>query len=94
VRTLRGPAMERRRTSQYGQRVQRFVIECFTPSCHVDILPGAELVTPVARDAVDSILTVLRRGTGGGPRGNVQQRQAKQARQEQGAATTEGGLAA
>jgi hypothetical protein len=84
--------------------VQRFVIESFTPSCHVDNLPGAELVTPAARDTVDSILTVLRRGTGGGPRGNVQERQAQQARekrqkrqkrqerQEQGAAATEGGL--
>ena len=56
-RTLRGLATATRRTSLHGPRVQRFVIECFTPSCHVDNVPGAELVTPAPRDTVDSILT-------------------------------------
>lgn len=87
ARTLRGPATGTRRTSLHGPRVQRFVIECFTPSCHVDNAPGGELVTPAPWDTVDSIMTVLRRGTRAGPRGNVQERH------NRGAATTEGGLA-
>ena len=40
ARTLRGPATATRRTSLRGPRVQRFVIECFTPSCHVDNSAG------------------------------------------------------
>lgn len=90
ARTLRGLATGRRRTSQRADGVQRFVIEWFTPRCHVDIVRGAELVTPASRDTVDSIMTVVRRGTRAGPRGNVQERNA---RQERGATTTEGGLA-
>lgn len=35
----------RRRTSQQGLRVEPFVIECFAPSCHVDLAPDDELVT-------------------------------------------------
>jgi hypothetical protein len=57
LRTLRGLATTTRRTSLHGPRVQRFVIECFTPSCHVDNVPVAELVTPAPLDTVDSILT-------------------------------------
>src|SRR3954467_10259842 len=57
LRTLRGLATATRRTSLHGPRVQRFVIECFTPSCHVDNVPDDELVTPAPRDTVDSILT-------------------------------------
>lgn len=45
-----------RRTSQGRRRVERFVIEWFTPSCHVDIAVGGELVTPTIPEAVDSIL--------------------------------------
>ncbi|MEY9488430.1 hypothetical protein RKD26_004224 [Streptomyces calvus] len=87
LRTLRGLATATRRTSLHAPRVQPFVIECFTPSCQVDNVPGAELATGARRDTVDSILTVLRRGTRAGPRGNVQERH------NRGAATTEGGLA-
>ncbi len=83
-RTLRALATATRRTSLHGARVQRFVIECFTPSCQVDNAPSAELATGARRDTVDSILTVLRRGTRAGPRGNVQERH------NRGAATTEG----
>jgi hypothetical protein len=90
ARTLWGPATGTRRTSLHGPRVQRFVIECFTPSCHVDNLPDGEPATPAPHDTVDSIMTVLRRGTRAGPRGNVLERQT---RSMEGAATTEGGLA-
>jgi hypothetical protein len=62
VDSLRKVGASHRRTSQRGQRVQRFVIECFTPSCHVDLLASGELVTLTTRDAVDSILAM----TGGG----------------------------
>lgn len=47
---------EKRRTSPHGLRMQQFVIERFTPSCHVDIAVSGELVTPASSDAVDSIL--------------------------------------
>ncbi len=62
-RTLRGQATTPRRTSQRRPRVQRFVIECFTPSCHVDNVRSAEPAIRARRDTVDSILTVH----GGGP---------------------------
>ncbi|CAL9564222.1 hypothetical protein SUDANB145_04689 [Streptomyces sp. enrichment culture] len=58
LRTLRGLATATRRTSLRRPGVQRFVIECFTPSCHVDNVPSAEPATPARRDAVDSILIV------------------------------------
>jgi hypothetical protein len=44
------------RTSQWRHRMEPFVIECFTPSCHVDIAPGAEVVPATSSDQVDSIL--------------------------------------
>ncbi len=56
LRTLRGLATATRRTSLRAVGVQRFVIECFTPSCHVDNVPGVELVTAARPDTVDSIL--------------------------------------
>jgi hypothetical protein len=59
---LREVGTKARRTSQGGPRVQRVVIECFPPSCHVDIVAGGELVTATTRDTVDSILAM----TGGG----------------------------
>lgn len=90
VRTLRGPATRRRRTSQSSPGVRRFVIECFTPRCLVDIPASAQLVTVAPRDTVDSIMTVLWRGTRAGPRGNVQERQI---RQDWSDTATEGGLA-
>lgn len=83
--TRRGRAIKARRTSLHGRRVKPFVIECFPPSCLVDITPVGELVTPGPRDAVDSILG--RRGSHAGPRGNVQERQA---RKDQGDVNTEG----
>lgn len=46
----------RRRTSQRRSRVERFVIECFAPSFHVDLAPDGELVTRISADTVDSIL--------------------------------------
>ncbi|CAM5352380.1 hypothetical protein SFUMM280S_05698 [Streptomyces fumanus] len=55
---LRGLATDTRRTSLRRPGVQRFVIECFTPSCHVDNVPSAEPATSAPRDTVDSILTV------------------------------------
>lgn len=58
LRTLRGLATATRRTSLHAPRVQRFVIECFTPSCQVDNVPSAEPATSARRDTVDSILTV------------------------------------
>lgn len=58
VRTLRGRAMHARPTSTLGSRVERFVIECFAPSCLVDITPDGELVTPAPRDTVDSIMSI------------------------------------
>lgn len=88
--------MSERRTSLRGPGVERFLIECFAPSCHVDIAPVPELVTAAPRDTVDSIMGLF---DGGGTvqdlgtatsRSSVQERQA---RHEQGAATTEGGLA-
>jgi hypothetical protein len=89
-RTLRGLATATRRTSLHAPRVQRFVIECFTPSCQVDNLssdePGHLGIMGHSRFDLDC----LRRGTRAGPRGNVLERQARQVR---GAATTEGGLA-
>jgi hypothetical protein len=71
-------------------RVERFVIECIAPSCHVDIAGHPELVTPAPRDAVDSIMSIEGRGTRAEPRGNVQERKA---RNERGDAYFEGGLA-
>ncbi|CAL2065068.1 protein of unknown function [Streptomyces murinus] len=59
LRTLRGLATAPRRTSLHGPRVQRFVIECFTPSCHVDNVPHLELVTVCPRDPVDFDLDCL-----------------------------------
>lgn len=56
--TQRGRAMNARRTSLHALRMKRFVIECFPPSCLVDIAPVGELVTPAPRDAVDSILGI------------------------------------
>lgn len=56
--TRRGRAMKARRTSLHGRRMKPFVIECFPPSCLVDITPVGELVTPAPRDAVDSILSI------------------------------------
>ncbi len=56
--TLRGLATDTRRTSLGRPRVQRFVIDWFTPSCHVDNVPSAEPAIPARRDPVDSILTV------------------------------------
>lgn len=56
--TLRGRAMRVRRTSLDGRRVERFVIECFAPSCHVDIAGHGELVTSAPRDTVDSIMSI------------------------------------
>lgn len=50
--------MRVRRTSLGGRRVERFVIECFAPSCHVDIAGHAELVTSAPRDTVDSIMSI------------------------------------
>ncbi|AKZ55876.1 hypothetical protein SAM23877_2827 [Streptomyces ambofaciens ATCC 23877] len=58
LRTLRGLATDTRRTSLWRPGVQRFVIDCFTPSCHVDNVPSAEPATSARPDTVDSILTV------------------------------------
>lgn len=58
VRTLRGRAMPARPTSTRGPRVERFVIECFAPSCLVDIAADGELVTPTPRNTVDSIMSI------------------------------------
>lgn len=88
--TLRGRAMPAMRTSLRAPRVERFVIECIAPSCHVDIAGHPELVTPAPRDAVDSIMSIEGRGTRAEPRGNVQERKA---RNERGDAYFEGGLA-
>lgn len=46
------------RTSQWRHRMKRFVIECFTPSCHVDLASGVEVVPMTSPDTVDSILAV------------------------------------
>lgn len=56
--TLRGRAMRAMPTSHRGLQVERFVIECFAPSCLVDNVPDRELVTPAPRDAVDSIMSI------------------------------------
>lgn len=45
-----------RRTSQRAQRVKRFVIECFTPRCLVDLASDGELVTNAPPDTVDLIM--------------------------------------
>lgn len=42
--------------SQKGRRVPRFVIECITPNCHVDIASDGELVTTATVHPIDSIL--------------------------------------
>lgn len=42
--------------SQRGRRVPRFVIECITPNCHVDIASDGELVTTATVHPLDSIL--------------------------------------
>jgi hypothetical protein len=60
-RTVRGQPYSnqppgRRPPSQRGRRVPRFVIECITPNCHVDIASDGELVTTVTVHPVDSIL--------------------------------------
>lgn len=86
----RGRAINAQRTSLCVLQMQRFVIERFPPSDLVDITPVGELVTSAPRDAVDSILGFEVWGTRAGPRGKVQQRQA---RKDQGDANTEGGLA-
>jgi hypothetical protein len=52
---LRGP-WGGRRTSQSAQRVKRFVIECFTPRCLVDLASDGELVTNAPPDTVDLIM--------------------------------------
>lgn len=52
---LRGPCGGRR-TSQRAQRVKRFVIECFTPRCLVDLASDGELVTNAPPDTVDLIM--------------------------------------
>ena len=57
---FRGPS-DTRRTSQRASRVKRFVIECFTPRCLVDLASDGELVTNAPPDTVDLIM--------GGPRG-------------------------
>lgn len=83
------------RTSLRTFGVKRFVIESFPPSCLVDIVPSAELVTTAPWDTVDSIMgrtagdLVLDRGAVT-IRGSVQERPS---RHEQGAASTKGGLA-
>jgi hypothetical protein len=79
-----------RRASRPPPAPRPFVIECFTPSCHVDIPALVQLGFPAAPDTVDSILTVVWRGIRSGPRGNVLERETRPVR---GAATTEGGLA-
>ena len=53
---LRRRGRDGMRTSQWRHRMERFVIECFTPSCHVDIASSVELVPPATSDTVDSIL--------------------------------------
>jgi hypothetical protein len=58
VRPLLSQARGRRRTSQRSPRVERFVIECFAPSCHVDIAAGGELAPQTTYDPVDSILAI------------------------------------
>lgn len=84
--TLWRPAMIAMRTSLWGSRVKRFVIERFAPSCLVDIVPVGERVTSAPRDAVDSIMSVEDWGRVR-DRGNVQERQA---RRDQEDANTEG----
>lgn len=54
--TRRGRAMIATRTSQCRSRVERFVIERFTPRCLVDIEPVRERVISASLDAVGSIL--------------------------------------
>jgi hypothetical protein len=51
-----GRATNARRTSLDALSVKPFVIECFPPSCLVDIVLVGQLVTTAPRDAVDSIL--------------------------------------
>jgi hypothetical protein len=45
-------------TSLRVRGVKRFVIECFAPSCLVDITRVGERVTPTLRNAVDSIMSI------------------------------------
>ncbi len=56
--TRHGRAMIAARTSLCRSRVERFVIERFTPSCLVDIVPVGERVISGRSDAVDSILKI------------------------------------
>lgn len=68
---VRRGSCEARRTSQRAPRVKRFVIECFTPRCLVDLASDAEVVTNVPPDTVDLIMRRLRPKDGGaraGPR--------------------------
>ncbi|GAA4769229.1 hypothetical protein GCM10023329_15020 [Streptomyces sanyensis] len=88
--TLRGRAMTGAATSLRAPRMERFVIECITPSGQVDIAGHTELGTTAPRDTVDSIMSIEGRGTRAEPRGNVQERKA---RNERGDAHFEGGLA-
>ncbi len=57
---LRGLATGARRASPPPPASRPFVIECFTPSCHVDIPALVQLGFPATPDTVDSILTVVR----------------------------------
>jgi hypothetical protein len=52
-----------RRTSLRASRVKRFVIECFTPRCVVDIASGGKGATGVPPGTVDLILDGLAGGT-------------------------------
>ncbi len=65
--TRRGRATFAKGTSLCASRVERFVIERFTPRFLIDIAPVGEGVTAGPRDAVDSILKI-------GDWGNVRNR--------------------
>lgn len=52
---FRGPS-DKRRTSHGARGVKRFVIECFTPRCLVDLASDGELVTNAPPDTVDLIM--------------------------------------
>ncbi|MDQ0984642.1 hypothetical protein QFZ71_001925 [Streptomyces sp. V2I9] len=88
--TRRGRATFAKGTSLRPSRMERFVIERFTPRFLIDIELVGEGVTAGPRDAVDFDLENRGLGTRATPRGNVLERQA---RKDQGDANTEGGLA-